>query len=44
MPTGIYYITSTPTDLTGAEARRQLDLFINREGTTTGLFHRPGTT
>jgi Fungal protein kinase len=36
---GTYHTTSTPTDLTGAEARRQLDLFIRRRTVAADMIH-----
>jgi hypothetical protein len=36
---GIYYTTRSTSDLTGAEARRQLDLFIKRRSNTAGPTH-----
>lgn len=36
---GIYYTTSTTTELFGAEARRQLDLFIKRRTDTVDTSH-----
>lgn len=36
---GVYYTTKGPSDLTGAEARRQLDLFIKPRSDTAGTKH-----
>ena len=36
---GIYYKTLSTKDLTGAEARRQLDLFIKQRGDTASAIH-----
>ena len=36
---GIYYTTKSTKDLTSAEARRQLDLFIKRRGDTATTIH-----
>ena len=36
---GVYYTTKSTKDLTGAEARRQLDLFIKRRGETASTIH-----
>ena len=36
---GRYYIASTPADLTGAEARRQLDLLVKRRTDTADMTH-----
>jgi len=36
---GTYYTTRATSDLTGAEAERQLDLFVKRRSDTTSLTH-----
>jgi hypothetical protein len=36
---GIYYTTRSTSDLTGAKAERQLDLFVKRRSDTTSLTH-----
>ena len=37
---GVYYTTRSASDLTGAEAQRQLDLFVKRRSDTTSSTHK----
>ncbi|KAA6414276.1 MAG: hypothetical protein FRX48_02639 [Lasallia pustulata] len=36
---GVYYTTESSKDLTGAEARRQIDIFIKRKSSVSGTAH-----